>query len=109
MVSPHRASSPRSCFHSPPRVINAELRQPKNTLGADSTSITGMLQSQPLRFLDRTFNKTLTATLIKTIHTLVTYTSSERGRGVVPPITDAAGISPFPFTVVVKIGNQEVG
>jgi len=59
--------------------------------------------------LDRTFNKTLTATLIKTIHTIVMYTSSERGRSVVPPITDAAGISPFPIKVVVKIGNQEVG
>ena len=62
-----------------------------------------------MRFLDRTFNRTLTATLAKTVQTLVTYISSERGRGVVPPITDAAGISPFPFTVVVKIGNQEVG
>jgi len=71
-------------------VINAELRQPKSAL-------------------DRTFNRTITATLIKTVQTLVTYISSERGRGVVPPITDAAGISPFPFTIVVKIGNQEVG
>jgi len=71
-------------------VINAELRQPKS-------------------MLDRTFNRTLTTTLVKTVLTLVTYISSERGRSVVPPITDATGISPFPFTVVVKIGNQEVG
>jgi len=40
---------------------------------------------------------------------MITYTSSERGRAVVPPITDAKGISPFPFKVVVKIGDIEVG
>ena len=57
----------------------------------------------------RSLDRTLTATLVKTVQTLVTYISSERGRSVVPPITDAAGISPFPFTVAVKVGNQEVG
>jgi hypothetical protein len=107
-------SSPlQSVVNTPHRVINAELRQPKSTLGAESvfdSLVDANHSTQPsLRFLDRTFNRTLATTLVKTIQTLVTYTSSERGRSVVPPITDAAGISPFPYTVVVKIGNQEVG
>ncbi|KAF8162665.1 autophagy-related protein [Crassisporium funariophilum] len=72
-------------------VINAELRQPKTDRER------------------QTFDANLAATLTKTIHTMITYTSSERGRAVLPPITDAAGISPFPFKVVVKIGNMEVG
>ena len=100
-------SSPESRCKSSHRVINAELRQPKSTLGTDPSFITEKILK--FRFLDRTFKRTLTTTLVKTVQTLVTYISSERGRGVVPPITDAAGISPFPFTVVVKIGNQEVG
>ena len=40
---------------------------------------------------------------------MITYTASDRGRAVVPPITDAKGITPFPFKVVVKIGDTEVG
>lgn len=102
-------SLPESDYNSSHRVINAELRQPKSSLGTDPFFITEDAKSLKMCFLDRTFNRTLTATLVKTVQTLVTYISSERGRSVVPPITDAAGISPFPFTVVVKIGNQEVG
>ncbi|KAF8174232.1 autophagy-related protein [Pholiota molesta] len=72
-------------------VINAELRQPKTDQ-------------------DRMhFQTNLASTLTETIHTMVNYTSSERGRAVVPPITDATTISPFPFKVVVKVGNLELG
>ncbi|KAF9559500.1 DUF1649-domain-containing protein [Agrocybe pediades] len=72
-------------------VINAELRQPRTDLER------------------QTFHSNLASTLTKTIHTMITYTSSEKGRAVVPPITDASGISPFPFRVSVKVGNLEVG
>ncbi|PBK92118.1 DUF1649-domain-containing protein [Armillaria gallica] len=70
-------------------VINAEIRQP----------------------LDRdrlTFDSTLAATLTKSIQTMLTHTSSERGRSVVPPITHN-GISPFPFKLAVKMGGVEIG
>ncbi|KDR82145.1 hypothetical protein GALMADRAFT_240679 [Galerina marginata CBS 339.88] len=72
-------------------VINAELRQPKTDLDRQK------------------FHASLASTLTKTIHTMITYTSSEKGRAVVPPITDATTISPFPFKVTVKVGNMEVG
>jgi len=72
-------------------VINAELRQPKTDKDR------------------QIFQTNLTSTLAKAIETVITYTSSERGRAVVPPITDAKGITPFPFRVVVKIGDTEVG
>ncbi|KAF9473939.1 DUF1649-domain-containing protein [Pholiota conissans] len=71
--------------------INAELRQPKTDR-------------------DRTiFQAKLASTLTETIHKLVEYTSSEKGRGTVPPITDATTISPFPFKITVKVGNIELG
>ena len=56
-----------------------------------------------------TFQTNLASTLTETMHTLIKYTSSERGRAVVPPITDATRISPFPFRVLVKVGNLELG
>ncbi|KAF9528261.1 autophagy-related protein [Crepidotus variabilis] len=71
-------------------VINAELKQPKTDRER------------------QTFQSSLASTLSKAIETMINYTSSERGRAVVPPITDAKGISPFPFKVTVKIGNMEV-
>jgi len=40
---------------------------------------------------------------------MITHTSSEKGRAVVPPITDANTISPFPFKVTIKVDNVEVG
>ncbi|KAJ3513854.1 hypothetical protein NLJ89_g2718 [Agrocybe chaxingu] len=72
-------------------VINAELRQPKTERDR------------------QTFQANLASTLTKAIETMISYTSSERGRAVVPPITDSSTISPFPFKVLVKVGNQEVG
>ena len=41
----------------------------------------------------------LASTLTKAIHTMITHTSSEKGRAVVLSITDANTISPFPFKV----------
>jgi len=73
------------------RVINAELRQPKTDRDRQA------------------FQADIASTLTKAIETMITYTSSDRGRAVVPPITDAKGISPFPFKVTVTIGNLEVG
>jgi autophagy-related protein 101 len=55
------------------------------------------------------FNATLASSLTKTIHTMLTHTSSERGRSAVPLITNAAGISPFPIKVTVRVGDVEVG
>ncbi|KAF8888358.1 autophagy-related protein [Infundibulicybe gibba] len=72
-------------------VINAELRQPKSDRDRQA------------------FNKTLAATLTKSVQTMLTHTSSERGRTTVPLITNASGISPFPVKMIVKIGGMEVG
>ena len=44
------------------------------------------------------------ATLVKSIQTLITYTSSERGKGFSDP-----DMFPFPsFIAIVEIGNEEV-
>ncbi|EDR10726.1 uncharacterized protein LACBIDRAFT_315433 [Laccaria bicolor S238N-H82] len=72
-------------------VINAELRQPKSDRDCQA------------------FNATLASSLTNTIHTMLSHTSSERGRSAVPLITNAAGISPFPIKVTVKVGDVEVG
>jgi hypothetical protein len=57
----------------------------------------------------QTFNSTLAATLTKSVHTMLTHTSSERGRAAVPLITDASGISPFPIKITVKIDGMDIG
>lgn len=60
--------------------------------------------------LDRqAFNSTLAGTLTRAVHTILTHTSSERGRSAVPLITNVAGISPFPIRISVKVGGVEVG
>jgi hypothetical protein len=51
----------------------------------------------------------LTTTLTKIVFTMLTHTSSEQGRAAVPPITNAAGISPFPIQISVKVGDVEIG
>jgi len=51
----------------------------------------------------------LASTLTKAIHTMITHASSEKGRAVIPPITDANTISPFLFKVTIKVDNVEVG
>lgn len=57
----------------------------------------------------QTFNSALAGTLTRSLQTMLTHTSSERGRSAVPLITNSAGISPFPIKVLVKIGGIEIG
>ncbi|KAF9032931.1 autophagy-related protein [Panaeolus papilionaceus] len=71
-------------------IINAEVRQPKTDKDRS------------------TFNSALAATLATALQTTVNYTSSEKGRAVVPAITDANKISPFPYEIMVQIGNVQV-
>ncbi|KAI6140002.1 autophagy-related protein [Pisolithus tinctorius] len=69
-------------------IVNGEMRQPKS---------------------DKDFDTTLASTLSKTLHTILTYTSSERGRTAVPLITNATGISPFPIKISIKMDGMEIG
>jgi len=71
-------------------VVNAEMRQPKSERDR------------------QTFNAALASTLSKSLLTMLTHTSSERGRTAVPLITNAAGISPFPVKMTVKVGGLEL-
>jgi autophagy-related protein 101 len=92
------------------RIINAELRQPKSDRGNEENTIVHGISRSPIEMSDRqAFNSTLAATLTKSIHTMLTHTSSERGRAAVPLITDASGISPFPIKITVKVGGMEIG
>ncbi|KIJ37180.1 hypothetical protein M422DRAFT_76132 [Sphaerobolus stellatus SS14] len=70
-------------------VINAELRQPVNE--RDRQSI----------------NSNLSTALSEALRKVLTHTSSERGRAIVPPITNP-GLSPFPFSIKVKVGGVEI-
>jgi len=72
-------------------IINAEIRQPKSEQDR------------------QTSNANLASTLTKTLKTMLTHTSSERGRTAVPLITEAQSISPFPLKMVVKVGGAEIG
>ncbi|KAJ7221376.1 autophagy-related protein [Mycena pura] len=71
-------------------VVNAEVRQPKSDRDRQQ------------------FLATLAATLTKAVQTMLVHTSSPAGRTAVPPITNAAGISPFPVRVAVSVGGVEV-
>ena len=51
----------------------------------------------------------LSAALTRSLKTMLTHASSERGRAAVPLITNANGISPFPIKITVKVGEVEVG
>lgn len=57
----------------------------------------------------QTFDANLTSTLANSLRTILTYTSSERGRMAVPLITEAQSISPFPIKMVVKVGGVDIG
>ncbi|RPD54505.1 DUF1649-domain-containing protein [Lentinus tigrinus ALCF2SS1-7] len=70
-------------------IINAEIRQP----------------SERER---QKFNADLASTLTKSLQTMLTHASSERGRAAVPLITNASSISPFPIKMSVKVGGVEV-
>lgn len=54
------------------------------------------------------FDADLATTLTKTLQMILSHTTSERGQAVVPPITNAQGISPFPVKMVVKVNGTEV-
>ncbi|KAG5721399.1 hypothetical protein E4T56_gene12915 [Termitomyces sp. T112] len=69
-------------------IINAELRQPIGDRQA--------------------FNAKLADTLSQAVFTMLTHTSSERGRAAVPLITNASGISPFPIDISVTVGGIEM-
>jgi hypothetical protein len=86
----HRASSTSNGPRYPhPRFSS----HPKNSLS--------------FRLTDRQiFYTNLTTTLTKSIQTMLTHTSSERGRTAVPPITQSTGISPFPFKITVKVSGE---
>ncbi|KAI0275466.1 autophagy-related protein [Gloeopeniophorella convolvens] len=71
-------------------IINAEIRQPKSEQERQQ------------------FNQNLAATLSKSLRTMLTHTSSEQGRGAVPPITNAE-VSPFPLKISVRVGDVELG
>lgn len=71
-------------------VINAEVRQPRDR------------ERQQ-------FDTNLAATLTKSVQTMLTHTSSERGRKAVPLITNATGISPFPIRIGVTVGGVDAG
>ncbi|KAH9966619.1 hypothetical protein BC827DRAFT_683396 [Russula dissimulans] len=72
------------------RIINAEIRQPKSEQERQQ------------------FNQNLAATLSKSLRTMLTHTSSEQGRGAVPPITNSE-VSPFPLKISVRVGGVELG
>jgi len=71
-------------------VVNAEIQQPKSERHRQA------------------FNAELAANLSNSLHTMLTHTSSERGRTAVPLITNATGISPFPVKMTVKVGGVEL-
>jgi autophagy-related protein 101 len=54
------------------------------------------------------FNQNLAATLSKSLRVMLTHTSSEQGRGAVPPITNS-DVSPFPLKISVRVGGAELG
>ena len=54
------------------------------------------------------FNKNLAATLSKSLRVMLAHTSSEKGRGAVPPITNSE-VSPFPLKITVRVGGVELG
>ena len=54
------------------------------------------------------FNKNLAATLSKSLRAMITHSSSEKGRGAVPPITNSE-VSLFPLKISVRVGGIELG
>ncbi|KIP11813.1 hypothetical protein PHLGIDRAFT_17831 [Phlebiopsis gigantea 11061_1 CR5-6] len=54
------------------------------------------------------FDSDLSAALTKSLQSMLTHTSSERGRSVVPLISNAQGISPFPVKLAVRVNGVEV-
>jgi autophagy-related protein 101 len=55
------------------------------------------------------FDANLASALTNSLQTMLTYTSSDRGRLAVPLITEAQSISPFPIKMVVQVAGVDVG
>ena len=92
------------------RVINAEVRQPKSERGSYLSHFFSKDNLVTPNQSDRqAFNATLASTLSRSLRTMLTHTSSDRGRTAVPLITNASGISPFPIKMTVTVGGVEVG
>lgn len=72
-------------------IINVEIRSPKSD--ADRLALHTAL-AKKLRIV---------------LQTVLTHTSSERGRAAVPLISSAKGISPFPFSILASVNGMEVG
>nr|GAT52906.1 predicted protein [Mycena chlorophos] len=72
-------------------IINAEIRQPK---------------SEPER---EQLETTLAATLTKAVMTMLVHATSAETRAIVPQITEATTISPFPLSIAVSVGGDVVG
>lgn len=90
------------------RIINAESKQPKTEQGAVEGIKVRIIAKVALT--DRqAFTNELSATLTKSVRTMLMHTSSERGRTTVPLITNATGISPFPIRMMVKVDGVEIG
>lgn len=93
------------------RVVNAEVKQPRSDIGA-FFSLFIQFRAFPLykQTKDRqNFNANLSSKLTNTLQTILTHTASERGRAVVPLITNSTGVSPFPFKIHVKVAGAEQG
>ncbi|KAF7295827.1 hypothetical protein HMN09_01125900 [Mycena chlorophos] len=72
-------------------IINAEMRQPKSDLEREQ------------------LESTLAATLTKAVMTMLVHATSEETRAIVPQITEATTISPFPLSIAVSVGGDVVG
>lgn len=91
----------------PYRVVNTEMRQPKLERGKFNSLSLDFIR-QTIATDRQTFNDAVASTLSRSLHTILTHTSSERGRMAVPLITNATGISPFPLKMTVKVGGVEL-
>jgi hypothetical protein len=94
--------------HNDGRIIKVEVRQPKFERGTTTLCLACRVF---LSFVsaDRVqMTSALSSSLHEALLTMAMYTSSERGRAAVPLITSNATISPFPMSIVVKVGGVEV-
>ncbi|KAF7295817.1 hypothetical protein HMN09_01124600 [Mycena chlorophos] len=91
-------------------IINAELRQPKSDLGASHLLRPSIPSLTPPQTAEREqLETTLAATLTKAVMTMLVHATSAETRAIVPQITEAATISPFPLSIAVSVGGDVVG
>lgn len=64
---------------------------------------------QPQSDHDRQYlQETLSSVLSKAVMTMITYSASDRGRIVVPPISTMEGVTPFPIHTTLRIQGQVI-